>query len=272
MDILRDAGCKVRILQMSGVKDPDEFVRAQGREGFLALAREAEPLVDYKLNAARRGCDLSKTEGSLTFLRRAAEILRSLSPVEAEVYIRKIAAETRISEGAIRREAWGHEAEAAAAPIRVSRGREADGAPPGAGSALERSFIRLLIADENYIARIRPYERVFETPAICRVYSAALSLCEEAGALELRRLEEALDPADRELLDDIRDNVRVAGREEEVFRECARSFRLSELAAWEKEIIGRLTVANEEENQERIIELTQELLRIQREMKGAKSR
>jgi DNA primase len=284
MDILRDAGCGVRVLRVTGAKDPDEYVKAYGREAFLDLVRSAPSLTEYKLSVARARCDLSSTEGSLAFLRLAAAVLRDLSPVETEVYIKKLAAEARISEGALRRETWGENERGPATPARPAwpaasaarytdaRERAKEDSGEGGGSMLERNFIRLMLRNGAYIDRIRPYDGIFSTPAIFRIYSAVAALCAGGGDVDMQKLEDALDRADRDLLRDIRENVRLADKEEAVFAECMNTVRLSALTDREREIIRMLTVANDEENKERVEALTKELIRIQQEIRGVKGR
>jgi DNA primase len=271
MDILRDAGCRVRVLRLSGAKDPDEYVKAYGREAFSELADKAPSLTEYKLSAARERCDISTTEGSLAFLTLAAGILRDLSPVEAEVYIKQLAEEARVSEGAIRRETWGEGSVAASARRAEFHARpSADGEPEI--SMLERNLLRLTLQNGAYAERIKPYDRVFSAPAAFRIYSAVRTVCADGGEADTQRLEDILDRADRALLSDIRENVRLAGKDEEVFAECLNTIKLSGLTEREHEIIGMLTVANDEEDKERIEALTRELINIQREIKEVKGR
>jgi DNA primase len=274
MDILRDAGCRVKVLRLSGAKDPDEYVKAYGREAFSELADKAPLLTEYKLSAARERCDISTTEGSLAFLKLAAGVLRDLSPVEAEVYIKKLSAEARVSEGAIRRETWGEGGpgrSTAPAPRAEFRSRPSADDEPEI-SMLERNLLRLTLQNGAYAERIKPYDRVFSSPAAFRIYSAVETVCSGGGEADMRRLEDMLDRADRDLLSDIRENVRLADKEEEVFAECLNAIKLSGLTDREQEIIDMLTVANDEENKERIEALTRELINIQREIKEVKGR
>ncbi|MDR3295552.1 MAG: hypothetical protein LBT26_06970, partial [Clostridiales Family XIII bacterium] len=237
--------------------------------------REALPLTEYKLNLARGKHDLATTEGNLAFLKAAAGILRALGPVEADVYIKKLAEESHISEGAIRSEMQGGAKTGAAAPpghmqAGEKRSRAADA--PSGGSFLERNFIRLLLLDGQYLPRIEAYAHVFKTPPIYRIYAEIASVYGAGRELDLQKLADTLDGQERELLRDIRENIHLADKAEEVFAECVKSIRVAGMSAREAEIIRMLTVANESENQEKIRELTQELLDIQKEMKGVKSR
>ncbi|HYF96365.1 MAG TPA: DNA primase [Symbiobacteriaceae bacterium] len=52
LDILYDLGCDVRILRLPDGKDPDEYIRTHGPEGFQRCIDEAMPLVEFKLRLA----------------------------------------------------------------------------------------------------------------------------------------------------------------------------------------------------------------------------
>ena len=104
IELLKAAGISARVLHISDGKDPDEFITKNGRQAFQALVDQALPYADYKISVAREKYDLSTSQGSIGFLKEIRDILSGLSPVEADVYIKKIARETKISESAIRRE------------------------------------------------------------------------------------------------------------------------------------------------------------------------
>jgi DNA primase len=240
----------------------------------LELVDRAPSLTEYKLAAAREQCDLSATEGSLAFLKRAAVVLRELSPVEAEVYIRKIASETRVSEGAIRREVFGEDGRSSAPPsARSASARHAENASESADiSDIERNFIRLILLSGAYIDRIKPYEKAFSSPAAFRIYAAVTALCADDGEVDMRKLEDALTGPDRALLIDIRENVPVPDADEILFNKCVSAFCLSALTDRQNEIIRMLTVLNDEENREKVEALTKESINIQREIEEIKGR
>ena len=55
LDILREAGLEVAVLNIPMGKDPDEFIRANGKDAFLTLIKNSESLMDYKLRRAKEG-------------------------------------------------------------------------------------------------------------------------------------------------------------------------------------------------------------------------
>ncbi|SHI37104.1 DNA primase [Clostridium cavendishii DSM 21758] len=100
LEILTNAGLEVRVLTVPQGKDPDEFIRSNGKEAFLKLINTAVPLIDYRLNKAKEGIDFSNNEMLIKYGDRVTEILAQLNPIEKDVYLKKIAEETGIREQA----------------------------------------------------------------------------------------------------------------------------------------------------------------------------
>lgn len=101
LEILRSAGLDVKVLTVPEGKDPDEFVRNNGKEAFLRLAKEALPLIEYKIKRAAQGINLKNGNELIAYGEKFAEILADLNPIEKDVYIKKISEETSIKEQAL---------------------------------------------------------------------------------------------------------------------------------------------------------------------------
>ena len=85
--LLERAGLKVKVLRMRGAKDPDEFIKAHGREAFARLLDQSEDQVDYRLAQLQKQYDLTDDGQRITFLQEAAQLVSTLhSAVEREVY------------------------------------------------------------------------------------------------------------------------------------------------------------------------------------------
>lgn len=98
LDILREAGFDVRVLTIPQGKDPDEFVRTNGKDAFLKLIKNATPLITYRLKRAEEGIDFKNGESLITYGERVTEILADLNPVEKDVYIKNISEDTGLKE------------------------------------------------------------------------------------------------------------------------------------------------------------------------------
>lgn len=102
LEILQNMGCDIRILQISGAKDPDEYVIKYGPERFLKCVDNAISLVEFKVKTLKQGLNLENTNDKIKFLNQIAKILASVdNNIEKEIYIDKIAQEHGISKEAI---------------------------------------------------------------------------------------------------------------------------------------------------------------------------
>lgn len=100
--ILEPLDLHVKVLQMQGAKDPDEFLRARGADAFRNLIEASENRVEYQLDRARQRFDLTSDEEKVAYLREAAGIIAALqSPVEREVYAMRLAEGTGVSKAVV---------------------------------------------------------------------------------------------------------------------------------------------------------------------------
>ena len=85
--LLEKAGLKVRVLRVTGAKDPDEFIKAYGRDAFARLLDQSENQVDYRLDQLRQKFNLEDDAQRVAFLQEAAQLVSALpSAVEREIY------------------------------------------------------------------------------------------------------------------------------------------------------------------------------------------
>lgn len=101
LEILRANNFDVRVLTVPNGKDPDEFIRANGKDAFLKLMDNAIPLIDYRINKAKEGINFKKREDVIKYSKSVMEILADLDSVEKDVYVKKISEETSIKEDAL---------------------------------------------------------------------------------------------------------------------------------------------------------------------------
>ena len=102
LEILQNIGCDVRILQISGAKDPDEYVIKYGPERFLKCVEQAISLVEFKVKMLKQNLNLENINDKIKFLNEVAKILANVTnSIERELYIEKIAAECKVSKESI---------------------------------------------------------------------------------------------------------------------------------------------------------------------------
>ena len=102
LDILRNLGCDVRILQIEGAKDPDEFVVKYGPDRLKKYMDDAISLVEFKVKMLKANLDIENINDKIKFLNETAKILTQIdNKMEREVYVDKIAKEYKVSKEAI---------------------------------------------------------------------------------------------------------------------------------------------------------------------------
>ena len=102
LEILQNMGCDLRVLQMEGAKDPDEYILKYGNVRFQALVDKALSVIEFKVKILQKDLNLENTNDKIKFLNEIAKLISKIdNTIEREVYIEKIAKEYDISKEAI---------------------------------------------------------------------------------------------------------------------------------------------------------------------------
>lgn len=265
LEILKHEDCKVKVLHVTDGKDPDEYIKKNGKTAFLKLVDGALPYGDYRLESAKLGFDLGRDEDKIDYIKKATDIIRELSPVEQEIYISKLAKELKIAEGAIKMELMGHEA--AEKPRFVPHHEEQEEVSREI-SPIEKTLLKVMMTQESYIPRIADFPEILESDFSREIYYAIAGEYEQNHFVDINKLMDGLPAGDTARLQEIIDHVIVGGNEEQIFNECVKTFRDNQLAREEQRLIALLSMADEEDNHDKIIELTDKLMKVQKERKN----
>lgn len=102
LEILASLGLNVKIIQMEGAKDPDEYINKFGKEKFEVLINNALSLVEFKIKLLKKDIDITRTEGKIEFLNKMAYVLSKIeNSIEQDAYVKKMAREIGIGAEAI---------------------------------------------------------------------------------------------------------------------------------------------------------------------------
>ena len=102
MEILQNMGCDIRILQMEGAKDPDEYIIKYGNARFQNLIEKAISVIEFKVKLLKQNLNLESTNDKIKFLNEIAKLISKIdNTMEREVYIEKLSKEYDISKEAI---------------------------------------------------------------------------------------------------------------------------------------------------------------------------
>lgn len=102
IDILRSMGVDIRVLQISGAKDPDEFILKYGPDRFRKCMDNAISVVEFKVKVLKKDLNLDNISDKIKFLNEMAKVLATVdNTMEREVYIDKLSETYKITKEAI---------------------------------------------------------------------------------------------------------------------------------------------------------------------------
>jgi DNA primase len=244
-DILRAAGFKVHVLVYEGAKDPDEFIRAFGREAFDEAVRKAVPMIDFKLARLKSGFDTGTAEGMADYLKAASGLLGRLEPIEADIYIQKLARDTGVSEGAIRMQTEQQSTLGSEAYRSMAASENNTETALSDLGRLQREVLACALKSARYLNRASEYRYYFSDSIYSPILAAMLDASgETADELELAKLAGMLAEDEQILLEGIAKGAETSGVwTEEAFDKLLRKMEIAMLrkretdlrAAWNSE-------------------------------------
>ena len=100
--ILGSIGMKMRVIHLSGGKDPDEILKKYGPERYRSLIDGAANDIEFALLKARDGFDLNTSDGKMKYLEKAAQILsKTRSEITRDIYSSRLSEELQVKKEAI---------------------------------------------------------------------------------------------------------------------------------------------------------------------------
>lgn len=177
---------RVKVLRMSGAKDPDEFIKRKGADAFRNLLDASENQVDYRLRNVTDKYDLNVDEQKVDFLKEATELVARLpGAVERQVYSMRVASMAGVAadvvSGEVERKRKRLLSRAQRSDQREQSRPERQLQPAEKGlryedpcsAAAEEGLIRLLYLDPALSRETElPEPEEFSSQALGRIYSA----------------------------------------------------------------------------------------------------
>lgn len=101
--ILKKAGLNAKVVRLSPYKDPDEFIKAEGAEGFEKRLSEAQNSFYFQAEVLEKGYDLSDPAQKTEFFHELARLLCKFEDeIERNVYLEAAAQMYRVDYGQLR--------------------------------------------------------------------------------------------------------------------------------------------------------------------------
>ncbi len=103
MEIFEKEDVTVQVLQMTGAKDPDEYIKKYGAQRFEMLLEGANSALDFQLLKLKSQYDIQNAEQRVEYLTKACDILAGLTnPIQQDVYCTRLANETSTDKASIK--------------------------------------------------------------------------------------------------------------------------------------------------------------------------
>lgn len=212
--LLEKLDVKVRVLSLSGAKDPDEYIKAKGADAFRNLIEKSENHIDFRLQAVTNKYDLSVDEQKVAFLKEASELVAHLSgTVERQVYARRVASMAGVSPEVVAQEVERRRKYALRSarkdatkelehPVKQFQPKDKElhyDNPESA--AAEEGVIRLLLMDQGMFRdKELPQPEDFSSPALAKIYSVLKTKLENREIISMATLAACLTPQEVSLL------------------------------------------------------------------------
>ncbi|MBS4022781.1 MAG: DNA primase [Dethiobacter sp.] len=106
LQVLRQAGCMVRVGRLPEGLDPDDYIRTRGAESFKQeILAKSLLLVDYQLAALALQYNLNKTDERIRFSEKVIDVLAAIdNAVEREDYLQKASSLLQVRPESLRTE------------------------------------------------------------------------------------------------------------------------------------------------------------------------
>lgn len=174
-EILKEAGLKVRILDLGKHKDPDEFINAAGREDFLEAIKKSAPALEFKLRRIVGRYNLSEVESRARAAYEVANLLaKEKEPLVQKEYIKFAASLLGLEEALVVAEVNRHSYYKKSGGVTL---RKVTGRPPSAIGEAEKTLIRLALESDEHLGLIKESltAEEFTDPALSVVFSTLLA-------------------------------------------------------------------------------------------------
>ncbi len=275
MEVLLAAGLAASVVTLDAGEDPDSFLRQGKKDEFLLRLEGARPVLEVYMDAVLAASGES-FEGRARGVEEIAAKLNLLpSHIERDLYLKALAVRTGLNEAMLRRYS-GRPVRAAAsipttAPAAVpAKARAALRPAQGAALQAQNLLLQMMLHDPQIRARVEVEgcERVFFDVDRRRIAERILQSAAGDG-LQEAALFDPLGEEQRAVLSSIliKDEKIFAEESERIFQDCRDAAAREALRRRSRELQQLLRLAEKDGGP--LIEYQQELMRINRQLKGA---
>ena len=180
ISILREKKLEGKVIRLSPYKDPDEFLKAEGKEAFEKRVEEAENAFLWEVEEKKTEFDLHDPAGMQKYMESIAELLRTSfsDPVERENYLKAVAREQMLKAENLQHLVDKEEEKTQLSfGLRKNAGRQEKKREEKWNSPLEEEFLSVLMQRNEFVdlAKIYIEEVDFQGDFAKEIYLKLLS-------------------------------------------------------------------------------------------------
>ena len=233
-ELLENTGLSVRVVVVPDGKDPDEYIKKNGKERFAALLEGAVSDMEYKLLTAAKDINLDNEDGRLKYLAAAAEIIAASDDIMTrDIYIGRLSEKYGVSRTALnarieelrkrnRSQKQKKEISDIIRPKYTKDDINPERRKSVKGTAAEETLIAVLLKNPDFYkiaAEKLPPEKML-TSLNRRIYETILSVSERGGTLDISAFAEKLLPAEIGYLVSLQNSEKAGKNPEIVLKDC----------------------------------------------------
>lgn len=233
-ELLENTGLSVRVVVVPDGKDPDEYIKKNGKERFAALLEGAVSDMEYKLLTAAKDINLDNEDGRLKYLAAAAEIIAASDDIMTrDIYIGRLSEKYGVSRTALnarieelrkrnRSQKQKKEISDIIRPKYTKDDINPERRKSVKGTVAEETLIAVLLKNPDFYkiaAEKLPPEKML-TSLNRRIYETILSVSERGGTLDISAFAEKLLPAEIGYLVSLQNSEKAGKNPEIVLKDC----------------------------------------------------
>ena len=160
ISILREKKLEGKVIRLSPYKDPDEFLKAEGKEAFEKRIEEAQNAFLWEVEEKKTEFDLHDPAGMQKYMESIAELLRTSfsDPVERENYLKAVAREQMLKAENLQHLVDKEEEKTQLSfGLRKNAGRQEKKREEKWNSPLEEEFLSVLMQRNEFVDLAKKY-------------------------------------------------------------------------------------------------------------------
>ena len=160
ISILREKKLEGKVIRLSPYKDPDEFLKAEGKEAFEKRIEEAKNAFLWEVEEKKTEFDLHDPAGMQKYMESIAELLRTSfsDPVEREIYLKAVAREQMLKAENLQHLVDKEEEKTQLSfGLRKNAGRQEKKREEKWNSPLEEEFLSVLMQRNEFVDLAKKY-------------------------------------------------------------------------------------------------------------------